>query len=1094
MDYADKDLNKTSDVKREAMVSKLQNMQWLKSTLHSSNPRVRPVCKQMRDHNENSKSEDKVLLMKNGQAHLVEQRDTCCPTEKCEKHISGDIMSESNKNMCNKDADAADASPSIKELVTRKDEEGGDTLSVGESIITGQLEAEFCRDEESKDANLAQNTTDNSVQIAASPNLDKKLEPQKAGRDTGKMSLTKHSDDNNNKSEFPTLPVSSETDNKEKAICGEVDMESNKSPMKTKDKDAKTSTNDSKSIKNEGCGALSKNNEKPSTSSTDSRKSVSNSSKSIPVNKSAKVERSNGKHVYARNIACIRREEFVKQRSVSRDGTENERKDVAARPSISKTDVEAELNKTIDTTPQSKSTSRSKAPQKQQQAVCKQSSKTKSQESLRKNSPNDGKANAEKTETRMHTSKSSESTSNEFERKDQEIVGEKNSQNDQKTNRGVNVRRSTTFVAQYKHSTFSKQANDTAPKPEYTYGRSSYARNNPRHDRERADNVGRKGVIQRDTSANSKFNRRSEELCANSTDNHAKRQNKPDASASCDYKNVVDSAETGTQLTESKESASTPSVDHAEQKPPTAEQSHERVETTDKSKADVTQQGVVVTNKMIDKEMNTYPSNDDKSTTESQTDVTHQHLKLKNTQRMDNVKQLENNQAWGNVSSAMQRSDAMSASSQQSVQNMHFSTQQINVQAEDLPRQASPWTPDCGRYYEQTAAEDLTRWGHIPNIPAFDAVPYENNLPIASSDGEVAIPPSTLEIVIDRNRENLNALYKYVPHMQPRPVASLSNFPGYSVSPGHGSRWSPALQEGGIHIEHSVYNVPQQLAAMPVYRPSAFGPEEFNAHPMNCLPHPAVYTPCMQTWNPQLQYPVPVFYNSPYGGYAMFPDTMSQSSEFNESDSMHGQPPKYIPHAQMNNYVRNARGYDSNAAQARNTLDNVPVKCNQYYKRYHDNYRLAFDMPRQAPPVSHPRPQGMNFVPTSANMSQRNAHYSQSPRYCKPSANGTQMPKNPYDQRIQDFICDDNALEDIPPMISPKEFITSNMNLASQNDQFVTQPFKPEIKMNPSADYRPPLWQRCGNGNFRRSTSQDISRDNGSPVSIGRGMYKSKKP
>lgn len=40
MDNADKDLSKTSDVKREAMVSKLHNMQWLKSTPHSANPYV----------------------------------------------------------------------------------------------------------------------------------------------------------------------------------------------------------------------------------------------------------------------------------------------------------------------------------------------------------------------------------------------------------------------------------------------------------------------------------------------------------------------------------------------------------------------------------------------------------------------------------------------------------------------------------------------------------------------------------------------------------------------------------------------------------------------------------------------------------------------------------------------------------------------------------------------------------------------------------------------------------------------------------------------------------------------------------------------
>jgi len=860
------------------------------------------------------------------------------------------------------------------------------------------------------------------------------------------------------------------------------------------DAQVKASSNESKtSVKKEEDAALFKINEKPSI--TDSRKSVSNSLKaSTPVNKNAKTDRSNNKHVYARNIACIRREEFVKQRSVSKDRIENEKKDAVAKTNIWKTDAETELNKTIDTIPQNKNMNKSKALQKQQQqTVSKQfTSRTKSQEAFKKDTSASNDNNIlEKAENRVHASKSSELALNESEKKDQEVITEKNSRNHQKANRGANVRRSATFVAQYRNSTFSKQNqnNGTLNKTEYTltYGKnSSYARNNPRTDR---DNVGRKNV-QKDYISNSKFNRRTEELRANGMENHVKRQNEA-AALTCNRKGT-DPTKTETLLIEIKESANNSNVDHAEQKPTTTGQSREETETTDVSKIDANQQDTVAIKKMIDKEINTpaHTSNNDKRTTESQTNVTHQNLKQENVQRaMDNTKQLENNQSWCNVSSVMQRNNVTNVNSQHSFQSMHFGMQQMCAQT-DLSRQMSPWVPDCNRYYEQHfTTEDPMRLGHILNTSTFDAVPYENSLHTVSND--VAVSPSTLEIAIDRNRENSNALYRYTPHMHSRPVTSLSNFPSYSVSSGgHGNRWNSTLQEGSVHMEHPAYNVTQQPAAM-VYKSGMFGPDDFNAHATNCLPHPVVYTPCMQTWNPQLQYSVPVFYNSPYAGYAMFPDTMTQSTELDDNSSL--QQPKYISHPHMNNYVRNGRNYDpiDCAAQARNSIDNVPMKSDQYYKRYHDNCRTAYDVPRHIPPVSHSRSQGMNFVP--ANAGQRNAHYSQSPRYYRQNVNNTQVPKKAHDQRIQDFICDENALEDIPPMISPKEFITSNINLPSKNDQFAASAFKPEFKMNPNADYRPPLWQRYNN--FRRNTTcHDFSRDNGSPViSIGRGSYKGKK-
>lgn len=835
----------------------------------------------------------------------------------------------------------------------------------------------------------------------------------------------------------------------------------------------------------------------------------------------------NNKHAYARNIACIRREEFVKQRSVSqRDGTENDKRDAAAaRSSLSKSDVEAELdNKTIDTTTtttthQSRGASKSKPSQKQQQQAANRQSaaKTKPQE-FKKGTSNNDKDNTcektlEKTESAMTqaSSKSCEPSSTEPERKDQKAVDEKNSlqRNDQRANHH-NVRRSNTFVTQYR--TVSKQQGTGSPSKldsPASYGRNvSFVRNNPRLNRDRGgDNVGYKGAAQRDYNSNNpRFNRRAEEARTSNTENRAKRQNEADA-APKPRDACTSPAKARTQSADAAESANNTSVDHdAEQKPAATEQPREGAGAIDDSKADVNQQDSTVVNEVIDMKMSTpaHPANgdNDKYTLEAQIDTTSRHLG-QSTQWTDSPLQLENSQTWRHVSPAMQRINAPSASSQQSVHGVqHFDMQQ-QIDAESLTRQVSPWAPDCGRFYEQHfALESQMRLGAVSN--AFEPVQYENNLQAASSDSDIGVPPSsTLEMAIDRNRESSNALYKYVPHVHPRTVPSIPNFPGYHA-PGHvGSRWSTAVQEGGIHVDQQPsYNVTQPPATMQVYKSGTFGPDDFNAHATNCLPHPVVYTPCMQAWNPQLQYPLPIFYNAPYAGYAILPDPINRPNEFEDAAAVHlGQQPKYVSQAHANSYVRSStRDYESpgyQGAQPRGIVDNVPAKSTPYYKRYHDNGGAAYDLPRNnVPPpplqhVSHPRAQqqGMNFMP--ANVNQRNVGYSQSPKYYRQN-NNVQMPKK--DQRIQDFVCDDNAQEDIPPMISPKEFITSHMNLPGKSDQFVAQSFKTDFKMSPCADYRPPLWQRY-NSNYRRNASpQDFSRENESPVSIGRGTYKNRKP
>jgi len=88
-----------------------------------------------------------------------------------------------------------------------------------------------------------------------------------------------------------------------------------------------------------------------------------------------------------------------------------------------------------------------------------------------------------------------------------------------------------------------------------------------------------------------------------------------------------------------------------------------------------------------------------------------------------------------------------------------------------------------------------------------------------------------------------------------------------------------------------------------------------------------------------------------------------------------------------------------------------------YYKKYQDNCRTIQDVPQYVALVSYSRQQGINFI---SDVNQYNASY------CPPNQkyykqNVTNYMKNPKNQ-VQDFLCDDNASEDSPP-ISPKEFI-----------------------------------------------------------------------
>ncbi|XP_077260043.1 uncharacterized protein LOC143896231 isoform X1 [Temnothorax americanus] len=1080
----DNTVEKTSDIERKATLNKLRNMQWLKSTSHSANPeKVKAVVyKQAQKRDEDKKIEDEVLAVTETVKKLLgrESNKYFSTDDTCETHSCDDAMPESDENVWSKNIDTANLFPNADELADQKNEE--DMLSIVESIVTAKVEAEFCINKEQEDqSSTSENNAEDVVRDAVTKSSS---DSRKTDGGAKEMKLI-HSDGNNNDSKSIT-PCTSKVNDKQKSTCKITSTESGKPSTEPKDKDVRIRTSNitKAGIKTGGNTNLAKDNEKFSRPSNDSKKAVSNSSKSLSTPDKIGRDHFNNKQNNTKNT---RRQEFVKRRNVPRNAIEKETKNAAGKPNVVKTVVE-----TADATCQNKNLNRDEASQKLQQTTPKQfASKSKRQDSLRKNTSNfsDDK---NKTENAAHTPENVDSPLNETERKNEKIVCEKNAQSDQRANRSIDCRKNT-FVAQYKNSAYSKPTQNI---PRHAaYGRNpSYAYTNPRFDRDRNGSAERRIPKREHTPVNTfvKSDTGTEEPNTSNLENCAKQKkeiiqpiNVKSISACIDlaFNDRKDIKPVKVE-TQSKENTNS-SVAHPERELTTSEAQQCRVETSDILKVEsIDQQDRDMKNEETDlfKHSSFNLTSDEYSTNSQFNDVTHQYsVKLENMRRTNDVNQFESSQAaWDQPSDNAEQKGATVMSVQQSIQNMHLNTQQTFTQAGNPTRQMSPWELNGSKFYDQQfSVSDAMRLSQIPNT--FSALPYEYNAPISNDNNVTAT--STLETTMSNNRENSNVLYRYEPNVQQRSVMA-SDYPDHSLSPcqTNQARWSTSVQDG-FHVEHPY--IAAQPAMMHVYNPAAFGLDDFNnAHTVDYVSHPVMYAPYMQTWNSQLQYAMPVLYNSPCANYTTFSQASNQPNNFN---NVHDQQQKHNPYAQMNSCVRDTHDTNTCAVQAqRNTADNVPAKSNYYYKKYQDN-RTVYDVPQYVPPVSYSRSQqGMNVMPATG-INQYNASY------CSPNQRHYRQNVSNYMKKNQDFAYDDNgSAEDIPPIISPKEFVTDNISLSNKTDQFATRVFKPEFRMKPNLGYRPP--SSFPRGGFRRNTTlQDFPKEYTYPVSIGRGTYKTKR-
>ncbi|XP_050448753.1 uncharacterized protein PF3D7_1120600-like [Cataglyphis hispanica] len=676
-------------------------------------------------------------------------------------------------------------------------------------------------------------------------------------------------------------------------------------------------------------------------------------------------------------------------------------------------------DKTADVTYQNKNINKNGILQKQQ-TVSKQSV-SKMQESLKKNASMFNFA-VIKNKTLEETDKANNDLLLNEKKRNKKIIDEK--QYHQKANSNCNFK-FTCNAMQNKNSTFtnSMQSKSVLRNIEHTadYGRTpSY--NDFGFGNKSIGNAGCKNDIRNEYISINVFPKSS----VKSTTVHKK------DTLACNDENNVNLANAKTYLTEDKKCANL-SINHIrKQQEPFLEQCYKEMKKIDKSKVNIDQRNREINNATVNEQTNSFKHSSNlllnKCTVETPADTIYRYsLKLEYLQHMNDVKKLENNRTtWNNCLSNNTVQNATVVNPPQSIQNMRFDIQQTIMQARDQTKQMPS---NSNKFYNHFSIINAMQPSQIPNT--FNVASCESNIQ-TSNDKDT---PNILKTAMNYNKENSDILYKYTPNIQQRSGTTFSDFTGHAILTGQTSKWNPFVQDS---FNIGSYNTTQ------TYNSGAFDPDNFNNIHMNCLLHPIIYAPFpnVQIRNPQLQYPLPVSYNSPCTNYIRVIPNTTQLNNFNNVNSMHDQQFKYIPCMQMNNYTRDTHNDLSNCTiQARNAVDNVPMKSNQHSinKKCQGNSRMVYNDARYVRPLSHSGfQQGMNFMSAIDKNQYSNEYLRQKQKDNQNTVNYMQMSKYPKSQAIQDP-CGDDESENIPPIISPKEFITNNVSFSNKTDQLTAR-------------------------------------------------------
>ncbi|XP_034194080.2 uncharacterized protein LOC117610606 isoform X2 [Osmia lignaria lignaria] len=497
------------------------------------------------------------------------------------------------------------------------------------------------------------------------------------------------------------------------------------------------------------------------------------------------------------------------------------------------------------------------------------------------------------------------------------------------------------------------------------------------------------------------------------------------------------------------------------------------------------------------------------------------------------------NSFYSNLQDTSNTSNAQQMENHESVQNKsyfdnnnaQYSNTNINIQpterdlhlldiVQQKPEQTSHMSPQNVLPQNNGSAATIAMGNSIPyqSMPAMYLSQYNNtqNVPRKTADSTIisqnALISSTSSYNVESQNVSHNDTSNVLMHNTQTSVLPPPGFHNHPITTQH-NQWNLPLPD--MFLFGNVMNSPPPMN-MPIQNSRHVCSTDFNnMQQTGYLQQPMFYVPpmCMQSWNPLLQYPPPLFQNPTYANCNTYPNQVLSSNNLVDSvncpvtTSVHNNtykhfqpvqqienPPNFSVPVKLDNYVGNMQGCKSNNVRVKDNQMDAHMRANQYRAPVPNDYQNCSPDGQLMLPFSY----GIAMDSMARNCPS-NMHVHMSQKYAPhalTTANYQRMPdtcsayQNNQDSNNRKDDVSKNDSECIPPMVSPRECMYYGVNYSRKSDNVQNSSMRSDVKPvaynihSVNTQHYVPQFQR--NTSYQNASPKELT----SRVTIGRGIRK----
>lgn len=475
-----------------------------------------------------------------------------------------------------------------------------------------------------------------------------------------------------------------------------------------------------------------------------------------------------------------------------------------------------------------------------------------------------------------------------------------------------------------------------------------------------------------------------------------------------------------------------------------------------------------------------------------------------NAQRMEDHHQCVQNKTYFDDNNAQYNKNYTDVQSiERDLHMLNLSQQNKSDQNSQIPSSQPVLSPDsCNSVIGSTA--------NYPSLPAMYLNQYNNaqTVPRKTADSTIVSPstliPSTSSYATDTQNLMQADSTNLLMHNTQTSVLPQSGFHNHPMTT-QPNQWNMPLTD--MYLYGNAMN-----AALPIQNSRHACNADFGNIQQPGFVHPMFYMPplCMQSWNPLLHYPAPLFQNTPYASaysnQVLSANNLTDYMNCGQPTSMQNNP--YKPYQQMQS-MENAPNFtvpiklDSymGSVQGAKSCNRMKENSNADYQMRASQYRVpvpnecqSCSQDGQLIPYSYAIMDSIaRNVPTNVHMN----HQKYPP--CTPTtANYSRMPDAYHGNRDNASGGGGGSRQDdpecVPPMISPKDVMKMNFGINySRKTDTVQNSFgrtdKPAGYMHfaNTPHHYSPHYQKSNNSGYQQQPSP---KELASRVNVGRGMRK----